>query len=94
MPNELGLLTKQEAKAIRDLRLLPSTNPREPDVLFIARLIREVQGIGDNQTRIEFNKIVHEDVAKYFKNTVGYDVVEQPVATPANHTKIVSISWL
>lgn len=89
MPNELGLLTKQEAKAIRDINLIAGS----ADLKWIAQLIKEVQQFGDSQTHIQFNKVVHNDVAKYFKNTVGYDVVEQSVPTP-NHTKIISISWL
>lgn len=86
MPNELGLLSKQEAKSLRDLKLIPGLTE-------IAGVLRQEQFVGG--TAVTFNMIVHDDVFKYFKNTVGYNVFEdkQHPGLPANHTFITTIDW-
>jgi len=90
MPNELGLFTKQEAKNIRDINILNDS----AKLFEIAELIRTTQMLTPQITSLEFNRVVHDDVFKYFKNTVGYDVVENKTGQPLNYTKIVTISWL
>lgn len=90
MPNELGLYTKQEAKSIRDINSMIDGDK----VRYIARLIAEVQQLGDGQTHIELNWVtMHKDAVKYFTNTMGYTAVTDDTGQPNNYTRLRSISW-
>lgn len=89
MPNELGLFSKQEAKNIRDIAAIQGSGK----LFQIAEVIRQCQMQSPLQTSITFNEVVHDDVFKYFKNTVGYDVLEDKTGQPVNFTKILTISW-
>jgi len=89
MPNVLGLFTKQEAKEIRDINVLPDSNKLK----LIAEVIKEAQQIGTGQTQVTLNMVVHTDVEKYFKNTVGYTTVQNTAGQAPNHTLLISISW-
>lgn len=90
MPNELGLLTKQEAKNIRDINTMTDGSI----VRYLAKLIAEVQQAGDTQTHIEVNWIVmHKDAVKYFTQDMGYTAVTDDTGQPNNYTRLRSISW-
>lgn len=84
--NALGLLTKQEAKDLRDLQ----TNPNTAKVFDIAEIIKGIQYYA---TEIELNMVVHDDVVSYFKNTMSYTVTEIKTGQPPGFTKLIKISW-
>ena len=88
MPNEIGLLTKQEAKAIRDLKALPDYNR----IMVIAEIIRQMQVDGTHSS-FACNMVVNDAVESYFKNTMQYstDFVKQ--GYPNGTGLLRSISW-
>ena len=89
MPNELGLLTKVEAKNLRDIHLSQASEV----IKEIAEKIKSYQN-GDLRTELSFNKVVHDDVVKYFKNVVGYTVTDNKQGQPVNFTLLQIINWL
>lgn len=89
MPNYLGLLTKTEAKELRDLKLLTQSDK----IIQIAEGIAMTQKFDALAVMSVYNTVVHDDVVKYFKNTMGYTVVENKVGQPAGFTLLISISW-
>lgn len=89
MPNELGLLTKAECKNIRDINLSPAR-----DVIYeIAEILKAYQNEGTVSEKT-FNKVVHDSVVSYYKNTVGYTVTDNKQGQPVGFTLLIKISWL
>lgn len=90
MPVYLGegvmLLTKQENKIIRDLNL---TNQRAI-ITEIARQIQVSQTLAPEETLITLNRLYHDDVDAFFKNTMSYTVDSEK---QGNQTLIRTISW-
>ena len=91
MPNYLGLLTKQECKEMRDLKAsMPVAEYQK--LVQIAQAVSECQKYSPDTTSNTFNQVVHTNTVKYFRNTLGYDVISAPAGT--NMETLTSISWL
>lgn len=89
MPNYLGLMTKQEAKELADLRIIAGyAKIRE-----IASIISYMQRDTPQFTQFDCLQVVTDDVEAYFKSTMGYttDYVKQ--GYPAGQGLLRSISW-
>ena len=90
MPNFLGLLTKQEAKELRDLNL----SGHRSVIIEIAEMIKSSQLLAPEITEITLNRVVHTDVEKFYKNTMAYLTEIDSTGQPANFTLLTKISWL
>ena len=89
MPNYLGLMTKQEAKQLADLRTLPGYDR----IRQIADVIAYMQRDTPQFTQYDVLTVVTDDVESYFKNTMSYttDYVKQ--GYPNGQGLLRSISW-
>jgi len=92
MPNYFGLLTKSEAKELRDLKA--SLAPAQYTLLEqIAVAVAGCQKFSPEININTFNQVVHDDVVKYFRNTMGYDVFDSDLGQPVGFTLLQTISW-
>ena len=104
MPNELGLLYKQEA--VNKRALLEGLH--SDMIVMFADLIKDIQLSTDKQYSSAFDLVVHDDVYKYYNNDMQYTVVQQknnpkiatqlasqgvPQSEWGSYTYIVSITW-
>ena len=104
MPNELGLLLKQEA--VNKRALLEGLH--SDMITMIANVIKDIQLSTDKQYSIMFGLVVHDDVYKYYNNDMQYTVVQEknnpkiaiqlaaqgvPQSEWGSYTYIASITW-
>lgn len=89
MPDQFGLMTKQEAKQVSDLMLLPGYST----IVMIAEIIAYSQRNEPQVKEYRHNKVVTDDVESFFKNDKQYttDYVKQ--GYPAGQGLLRSISW-
>lgn len=90
MPHWSGLLTKADISA----REAAYTSQQvKADIDFIVFVIRSMQLEGLAVRRFEINKVVHDDVVKFFKNEMQYTVIDNKVGQTPTMTLLNEISW-
>lgn len=88
-----GLLTKTEAKDLRDLRALLTVSQMN-EFYAIASDIALVQINNPDRTYSDYNTITRIEVADYFtKAPLAYTVTHSTAGQPAGFTRITRISW-
>lgn len=90
--NYFGLMSKQEAKEVSDLR---ASMPEDQWVILesIATSLSGCQHYSPEVKEVIFNQVVHDNVAGYFKNTMQYSVTDNKNGQPPNMTLLVKINW-
>lgn len=90
MPHWSGLLTKADISA----REATYTSQQvKDDIDFIVFVIRSMQVEGLVFRRFEVNKVVHDDVVKFFKNEMQYTVIDNKAGQAPTMTLLTEISW-
>lgn len=88
MINPYQLLTKQQAAEIRALRTLGEYNRMME--FSICVLQAQIHGL---DTHIDFNTVVREELAAFFKSNTNITVTDKKQGQPAGFTLLERISW-
>lgn len=85
-----GLLTKSD---ISGMEAVYTNSLIKNEVELIKSIIISLQTEGLINRRLVVNRVVHDDVVKFFKNEMQYTTIDNKAGQAPNFTMFLEVSW-